>query len=126
MSIALRRSTDSLVSPPENATDNRRSGTSAPGVSHAPSGAADGYVWPLGVAALPIDAVQCGPAGAGDHAAIHQLLTAVFQGPSKDDFSASLEDPFYEPCDRLVVKRGSQVLAHLHLAARTMQFGGES
>jgi predicted acetyltransferase len=116
MSIALRRSTDSLVSSAESASETRPSA----------SGATDGYVWPLGVAAVPIDAVQCGPAGAGDHAAIHQLLTAVFQVPSKDDFSASLEDPLYEPCDRLVVKRGSQVLAHLHLASRTMQFGGES
>lgn len=93
------------------------------GPARRESAAADGYVWPLGVSALPVDAVQCGPAGAGDHAAVHQLLTAVFQGPSKDDFSAALEDPFYEPCDRLVVKRGSQVLSHVHLAQRSMRFG---
>lgn len=121
MSTALRRSTDSPRFPAETASDSRSSGASSPS-----GNATDGYVWPLGVTALPVDAVQCGPAGAGDHAAIHQLLTAVFQGPSKDDFSASLEDPLYEPCDRLVVKRGSQVLAHVHLAAREMQFGGES
>jgi len=88
--------------------------------------AGEGYVWPLGVTALPTDMVQCGPGAAGDHAAIHQLLTAVFQGPSKDDFSAALEDPLYEPCDRLVVKRGSQVLAHVHLAQRAMRFGTET
>lgn len=84
------------------------------------------YVWPLGVQAVPPDAVQCGPAGAGDHPAIHQLLTAVFQGPSRDDFFSALEDPVYEPCDRLVVKRGAQVLSHLHLAQRVMRYGADS
>lgn len=95
-------------------------------VVDAKAGTDPDYVWPLGVSALPPDAVQCGPAGAGDHATIHQLLTAVFQGPSRDDFFSALEDPFYEPCDRLVVKRGTQVLSHIHLAQRVMQFGAES
>lgn len=84
------------------------------------------FVWPLGVSALPPDAVQCGPAGAGDHPAVHQLLTAVFQGPSRDDFFSALEDPVYEPCDRLVVKRGAQVLSHLHLAQRVMRYGADA
>ncbi|MCE9607560.1 MAG: GNAT family N-acetyltransferase [Planctomycetia bacterium] len=84
------------------------------------------YIWPLGVAAAPQDVVRIGPAGAGDHAGIHQLLSAVFHAPSKDDFASSLEDPLYEPCDRLVVKRGMQVLGHAHLAQRVVRFGNEA
>jgi predicted acetyltransferase len=34
-----------------------------------------------------------------------------------------MEDPFYEPHDRLLVKRGFRVLSHLQLAHRTMLFG---
>src|SRR5688572_19743258 len=40
------------------------------------------------------------PATAGDHHSVHQFLMAVFQGPCRDTFLASLDDPFYEPCDR--------------------------
>ncbi len=63
------------------------------------------------------------PANAGDHPSIHQFLTAVFQGPSRDEFRSSLEDPFYEPHDRLLVKRGSQIVGHVRVTHRVMQFG---
>ena len=59
----------------------------------------------------------------GDHASIYHMLLAVFQGPSRDEFHAQTEDPFYEPTDRLLVKRGFRVLSHLHLTRRTMHFG---
>ena len=59
----------------------------------------------------------------GDHAAIHHFLTDVFQEPTRAEFKASLEDPFYEPHDRLLVKRGSRIIAHAHLSHRVMQFG---
>src|SRR5688572_1355965 len=72
----------------------------------ADAAAEQAYYWPLGVTAVPREDFRLAAATAGDHAAIHQLLTTVFQGPSRDDFSASLEDPLYEPCDRLIVKRG--------------------
>lgn len=62
-------------------------------------------------------------AGAGDHAAIYYFLTSVFQGPGQNEFRASLEDPFYEPHDRLLIKRGRQIAAHVHLTHRVMQFG---
>lgn len=63
------------------------------------------------------------PAGGGDHAAIFYFLTAVFQGPTRAEFRASLEDPFYEPNDRLLIKRGTRIIAHAHLTHRVMQFG---
>jgi predicted acetyltransferase len=59
----------------------------------------------------------------GDHAAVYHMLLAVFQGPSRDEFQAQGEEPFYEPSDRLLVKRGFRVLAHLQLTRRTMEFG---
>lgn len=85
--------------------------------------ASDEYVWPLGVSAAPADEYRLDCATPGDHASIHQLLTSVFRGPSRDDFAAALEDPHYEPKDRLVVRRGSQVLAQVHLAERVLQLG---
>lgn len=63
------------------------------------------------------------PANAGDHPEIHQLLTAVFQAPSRDVFLAGLDDPFYEPNDRLLVSRNGRTVAHLHVTQREMQFG---
>lgn len=62
-------------------------------------------------------------ASAADHAAIHQLLMSVFHAPSRDAFYASLDDPFYEPRDRLLIKCGSRIVAHVHVAQRVMHFG---
>ncbi|HVC99002.1 MAG TPA: GNAT family N-acetyltransferase, partial [Pirellulales bacterium] len=70
--------------------------------------------------ASPARVVQ---ACAGDHPAIHQLLSAVFHAPSRDAFHASLDDPFYEPRDRVLVKRGERIVAHLHLTKRVMHLG---
>jgi predicted acetyltransferase len=66
------------------------------------------------------------PGCAGDHPVVHHLLTAIFQGPPRDAFYASLDDPFYEPRDRLLVKRNDQTIAHLLLTKRVVRFGGLS
>ncbi|HEV3006329.1 MAG TPA: GNAT family N-acetyltransferase [Pirellulales bacterium] len=63
------------------------------------------------------------PGCAGDHPGIHQLLSAVFHAPTRDAFYSSLDDPYYEPRDRLLVKRGDRIIAHLHLTKRVMHFG---
>lgn len=60
---------------------------------------------------------------AGDHSAVYQFLMAVFQGPSRDSFLAGLDDPFYEPRDRLLIKQGPRILGHVHLTSRVMHFG---
>jgi len=60
---------------------------------------------------------------AGDHLAVHELLTVVFQRPSRDAFVASLDDPFYEPHDRLLVKSGQRLVSHVHTTKRVMHFG---
>ncbi len=62
-------------------------------------------------------------ATSGDHAAVYNFLTTVFQGPPRDAFLATLDDPFYEPSDRLLVKLGHRLLAHAHVSKRVIQFG---
>jgi len=58
----------------------------------------------------------------GDHLAAHRLLTHLFQSPSAAEFQIQLEDPFYEPSDRLLVKRNSQLIGHSLLTKREMYF----
>ena len=62
-------------------------------------------------------------ATAGDHPLIHQLLVSLFHRPSATEFQAQLDDPTYEPSDRLLIKNGSQIIAHLRVLDREMRFG---
>lgn len=59
----------------------------------------------------------------GDHALIHGLLVSVFHGPSLSEFQAQLDEPGYEPADRLIVKDCDDIAAHLRLARQTIQLG---
>jgi predicted N-acetyltransferase YhbS len=59
----------------------------------------------------------------GDHGAIFYFLQTVFQAPSRADFHASLEDPFYEPSDRLLLRRQRRIVGHVHAIHRTIHFG---
>jgi predicted N-acetyltransferase YhbS len=61
-----------------------------------------------------------------DHAAVHQFLTTVFQGPSRQEYKSSLDDPFYEPHDRLLARHDSKIVGHVHLTHRVMRFGSAS
>jgi predicted acetyltransferase len=63
---------------------------------------------------------------AGDHAAVHRFLLSVFHAPSATDFYAQLEEPLYEPTDRLLVKLGEHVVSHLRLTKRLIRFAGLS
>jgi len=58
----------------------------------------------------------------GDHAYIHQLLLAIFHGPSASEFHARHDEPDYDPTDRLLIKRDERILAHVHLMRRVMYF----
>jgi GNAT superfamily N-acetyltransferase len=58
-----------------------------------------------------------------DQPAIHQFLVSVVQGPTVSEFQAQLEDPTYEPADRLLIKSGRTIVAHLRLVHREMHFG---
>ena len=57
----------------------------------------------------------------GDHPSIHGLLVSVFHGPSPGEFQAQLDEPGYEPADRVIVKDDDQIAAHLRLARQTIQ-----
>ncbi len=59
-----------------------------------------------------------------DHAAIHSLLLATFQEPTIGTFQAINNAPRYEPSDRLLIRLGSEIVAHVFLNRRTMYFGG--
>jgi hypothetical protein len=59
-----------------------------------------------------------------DHALVHALLRAANQSPSYDDFATWLDEPSYEPTDRLLVKHGERIVAHVQLLARTAWFDG--
>jgi GNAT superfamily N-acetyltransferase len=69
--------------------------------------------------------VPLASATAGDHLAVHHLLLSVFFGPSSHDFQAQLDEPTYEPRDRLLVKHGQRVVSHLRLIRREMCFGSQ-
>jgi GNAT superfamily N-acetyltransferase len=58
-----------------------------------------------------------------DQQAIHQFLVSVFHQPSLSEFQAQLDDPTYEPADRLLVKSGPRIVAHLRMLHREMHFG---
>lgn len=63
----------------------------------------------------------CGTAG--DHASLFPFLGEVFQGPSHDAFVSSLDDPFYEPKDRILVKHRGRILSHVHVTQRALRCG---
>ena len=63
------------------------------------------------------------PGSGGDHPAIGHFLAAVFPGFSRREFKASLEDPFYEPHDRLLIWRDGEIVGHAQVTHRVMQFG---
>lgn len=64
------------------------------------------------------------PARPGDHAAVLHFLTSVLRGPSPAEFRATMEDPCHEPGDRLLVKRGHEVLGHVLVTHRAIRLGG--
>jgi predicted acetyltransferase len=57
----------------------------------------------------------------GDQPSIHELLVSVFHGPSLAEFQAQLDEPGYVAADRLIVKDGEEIAAHLRLAKQAIQ-----
>lgn len=66
----------------------------------------------------------------GDHVAIFHLLRSPHVGHSqvgnaaggisRDEFQAALDDPFYEPTNRLLIRDAERVAAHVQILKRTM------
>lgn len=59
----------------------------------------------------------------GDYPSTLQFLTSIFRGPSPAEFRASVEDPAHEPGDRLLLKRGHDVLGHVLVTHRSIRLG---
>ncbi|MGM0485705.1 MAG: GNAT family N-acetyltransferase, partial [Planctomycetota bacterium] len=62
-------------------------------------------------------------ASPGDHPLIHQFLVSVFRRPSPAEFQAQLEEPSYEPRDRLLIRDEGRIAGHVRLINRDMRFG---
>jgi predicted acetyltransferase len=60
----------------------------------------------------------------GDHVLVEELLRACGRAPSPEGFSAWLDEPSYEPADRLLIRRQGRILAHAQLLFRLTSFGG--
>ena len=99
----------------------------------ARNGRKDSCRWAERLVGLPTGSSASGGGGgcvrrfatatASDHAAIACFLGEVFGEPAAAELKASLEDPFYEPHDRLLLRRAGRIIAHVHLTHRVMQFG---
>ncbi len=70
------------------------------------------------------DGIQWHVGTAGDHIAVHQMLTSVFQSPSRESFLGAIDHPFYEPTDRLLARRQGRPVAHVQLCRREIRFDG--
>jgi GNAT superfamily N-acetyltransferase len=57
---------------------------------------------------------------------VYAFLRSVFQAPSSQEFQCQLDEPGYEPRDRLVVRQAGRVVSHLRLLRREMWFGASS
>lgn len=77
----------------------------------------------LGDSAFERGTVTVTTGRAGDHPAIFRFLQNVFRLPTSTDYAAQLEDPQYEPRDRIVAKLGNQIIGHARVQMRDIQFG---
>ena len=95
----------------------------SPARTELPPSAESSVTVPAATGAHSCGEYRVGPARAGDHLAIHRLLIHLFQQPSSSEFQAQLEDPRYEPSDRILVRRGDQLVGHTLLLPREVRFG---
>jgi predicted acetyltransferase len=58
--------------------------------------------------------------------AIHRFLLDIFHQPSPGEFQAQLDEPSYEPTDRLLIKRRGCIIAHIRTINREMRFGSQT
>lgn len=67
--------------------------------------------------------IEVVPGTAGDHPAVQLFLSTVFPASSGAEFQSQLDEPHYEPRDRLLIKHCQNVAAHVRLVHRELRFG---
>jgi predicted acetyltransferase len=65
---------------------------------------------------------QARPSRYGDQIEIHHLLRNVFHGPSAAEFQAQLDAPGYDPQQRLIIRQGLELAAHVRYLPALMQY----
>lgn len=65
------------------------------------------------------------PARAGDHVEIKQLLYGIFRGPTAAEFQAQQDQRSYDVSQRLVVRDGDRIVAHVRVACHSLSVQGE-
>lgn len=93
------------------------------GVTEAPAARSGGSSTAAHSSAAPSSLVLA-PASSGDHLVIHNFLLGVCQAPSASEFQSQLEDPRYEPMDRLVVRHNQRIVGHVRQLQRELYFDG--
>lgn len=63
------------------------------------------------------------PAESSDHVGVYCFLNSLFGEPTQAEFRASIEDPNYQPADRLLVKKGLRIVAHAQVLNRACRLG---
>src|SRR5580704_869993 len=58
-----------------------------------------------------------------DHEAVYQTLLHVFHGPDRESFLGAINDPVYQPDQRILAKVDGRIVSHLHLTERQIRFG---
>jgi predicted N-acetyltransferase YhbS len=66
---------------------------------------------------------QLQPGSTADHPAVEELLVEVFAGHAREAFRAALEDPSYEPNDRLLIQCDDKTIGHVLLSPRYLICG---
>ena len=64
--------------------------------------------------------VQIVAGNSGDHVLVLQLIEQSYQASIAEDFQSRLDDPAYEPCDRILLRREGEILGHVQV---TRQIG---
>ncbi len=62
------------------------------------------------------DGVQLVAGNAGDHALVLQLLIQAYQSDVGEDFQSRLDDPGYEPSDRVLLVRSGDLIGHVQIS----------
>jgi len=62
---------------------------------------------------------------AGDHALVLQLLVEAYQCPLAEDFQSRLDEPSYEPNDRLLIQHEGRLIGHVQVSKQFGWFHGQ-